>query len=377
MKILMNIMILKNYLDSKVGEIMKDTKFDIEPILYGYYIQYQKMLQLTSETFAQDPNYKNCNTVNIYIDLYDMLMPLYRTDIYANKQLIVVSSIINLAAHMRDYYYTRHGVNSKIYLIYADDTSFNHKQFCTNFGNDKFKETLNYPKINEVIESQLKLVKILCGYIYGVYYIRRSVDFSIVAFDEICKNSMSTPAIVLTKSKYAYQIPAMCNNCVLLRPKKYSGQDTSIAITNTNVLSAYCDKVNSDKSINKIIELSSQLLSLIMVLTGVNCRGITKLLNSNTAINKLHSAVKNNKILNGYNTDTDYVYNNLDISSTIDPMSFKYRFNAIDLVFQHRLYINSAESKDITHLVDLYDKDAVHHINNTYFQDNPLNIDAL
>ena len=356
---------------------MKDIKLDIEPMLYGYYIQYQKLLQLTSETFAQDPNYRNCDCVNIYIDLYDMLMPLYRTDIYANKQFIVVSAIINLAAHMREYYYSRHGVNSKIYLIYADDTSFNHKQFYNSFCNDKFKETRNYPRINEVIESQLKLVKILCGYIYGVYYMRRSVDFSVVAFDEICKESNSIPAIVLTKSKYAYQIPALCDNCVLLRPKKYGGEDTSIAITNMNVIPAYCDKINSDNAIKKMTELSSALLSLLMTLTGVNCRGVTRLLNGTTVINKIHTAVSNNAILNAYNTDTDYVYNNLDIMSTIDPVSFRYRFNAIDLIFQHRLYINSAESKDITHLVDLYDRSAVHHINNTYFQDNPLNLDAL
>lgn len=356
---------------------MKDTKLNIEPMLYGYYIQYQKLLQLTSETFAQDPNYKDCDNVNIYIDLYDMLMPLYRTDIYANKQFVIVSAIINLAAHMREYYYSRHGVNSKIYLIYADDTTFNHKQFCANFGNDTFKNTLHYPRINDVIESQLKLVKIICGYIYGVYFIRRSVDFSVVAFDEICKEPNSIPAIVLTKSKYAYQIPALCNNCVLLRPKKYNGEDTSTAITDTNVLCAYCDGLNNDKIIKKMTELSSGLLSLVMTLTGVSCRNVSRLLNGTTAINKIHSAVSSNKILNAYNTDTKYLYDNLDISNTLDPTSFMYRFNAIDLIFQHRLYINSAESKDVTHLVDLYDRAAVHHINNTYFQDNPLNIDAL
>ena len=355
---------------------MNDTKINAEVILYGYYIQYQRLLELTSETFGSDAKYSNCDTINVYIDLYDMFMPLYRSGIYTDKQFVIVSAAINLAAHMRDYYYTRHHVNTKIYLIYGDDTSFNHKQFMNNFGNDKFKESIHYTKINEIIESQLKLIKILCGYIYGVYFIRRSVDFSVVAYDEILKSSKSTPCVVLTKSKYAYQLPAICDSCVLLRPKKYAGSDTSIAITGKNVIRALCDKTNSQSTIEKMSHINSGLLSILMTMTGLSCRNVSRLLNSTTAINKLYSAIENNKILNGYNTDIDYLYNNIDVN-TIDPMTFKYRFNAIDLIFQHRIYSSSIESKDITHMVDLYDKSTMHKINNTYFQDNPLNLDAL
>jgi hypothetical protein len=221
------------------------------------------------------------------------------------------------------------------------------------------------------------LVKILCGYIYGVYYIRRSVEFAVVTSDEIYKQPNNIPAIVLTKSKYAYQLPAMLDNCVLFRPKKYKGSDTSLVITKSNVIQTYCDTVNSETTISKMNQISGEFLSLIMTLSGLPCRNVPRLLNSNTSVNKIYDAVCDNRILNRYNTDINYLYNNLNIESTIDPVNFSYRFNAIDLIVQNRFYMNSAESKDISHLVDLYDKNAVHHINNTYFQDNPLNIDAL
>lgn len=356
---------------------MRDSKIDVNSMLYGYYIQYQKLLELTNQTINGDPRYNNCDKINVYIDLYNFLMPLYTPNISTDKKYVIAAGIINLAAHMREYYYSRHKVYSNIYLIYGDETSTSHKQFLLNFGNTKFKETLNYKEMNEKIESQLKMVKMICDYINGVYFIRRTTDFAIVAYDEIRKQPNNIPAVVLTKSSYSYQIPAVCDNCVLLRPKKYNGMDTSIAITNTNVLFQVCDKTNSDKNIQKLITLNSELLSLLMVLTGIKSVCVSRLLNSTSAINKLYKAIQDNKIINGYNSDMDYVYNNLDISNTIDITNFKYRFNAIDLVFQHRIYSNSPESKDVSHLIDLNNREDMHKINNVYFADNPLNLDVF
>lgn len=355
---------------------MNDIKFEAQSILFGYYIKFNKLMELTDTTFGRDEKYSKSNTVDIYIDLYNMMLPLYRSDIYSSKQKVVTASIINLAAHMRDYYWSRHRVNTRIYLIYADDTTFNHRQFYANFGNEKHKEALNYDRMNEIIESQLSLVKIICGYLYGIYYVRRSSDFTMFTFDEICKNP-NTPSIVLTKSSYAYQLPALCDNCVLFRPQKFKGDDTSYAITNADGVMRYCDKVTNQKALENMTKLNSGLLSLVMALTKLSSKNVLSLFNTSTAINKIYDAIKNNKILNGYNSDIDYVYNNLDISNKIDPVTFKYRFNAIDLAFQHRLYINSAESKDMSHLIDLEDRNAVHYINNKYFQDNPLNLEVL
>ena len=213
-----------------------DYKANIESVLLGYYIKYTRLEQLTLTTIASS-EFANSNDVDIYIDLYDMLKKLYSIDIYANKQFTIVSSVINLAAHMREFYWTRYHVNSRIYLIYATEESNNHKQFYPGFSDFKLKEMMNYQKINDIIESQLEMVKILCAYIYNVYYIRKTTDFSMFTYDNIINNP-TIPAIVLTKSKYAYQLPAMCSNVFLLRPKKSKGEDTSYAITCNNVFFA-------------------------------------------------------------------------------------------------------------------------------------------
>ena len=85
-----------------------------------------------------------------------------------------------------------------------------------------------------------------------------------------------------------------------------------------------------------------------------------------------------NKILNDYNTDINYVYDQLELFSKIDPDNFRCRFNAVDLIYQNRLYnMNMAESKDISWCIDLRDPDTVRNINNKYFANNPLDLNAL
>ena len=94
------------------------------------------------------------------------------------------------------------------------------------------------------------------------------------------------------------------------------------------------------------------------------------MVNITTAIGRVYKAITENKIINGYNTDINFVYNQLELFSIIDQDNFRLRFNAVDLVFQYRLYCNMSESKDISWLIDLRDPDTVKSINNKYFTDN-------
>ena len=105
-----------------------DYKANIESILLGYYIKYINLEELTANTIVVS-EFANSDNIDIYIDLYDMLKNLYSIDIYSNKQFIIVSSVINLVAHMREFYWSRYRVNIRIYLVYGSEESNNHKQF--------------------------------------------------------------------------------------------------------------------------------------------------------------------------------------------------------------------------------------------------------
>lgn len=346
-----------------------------ESVLYGYYIKYEKLLELDNIAFS-NTEYSNCNEIDIYIDLYDMLFPLYNTTIYSNKQFVIVSSIINLVAHLREYYWSRHRVNTRIFLVYADCSTPFHKQYYYDFGNKSVEKMLNYDETNKVIMDQLEMVKIITAYIYNVYYVRKSCDFATYVYSNIYDNNR-IPSLIITKSDYAYQLPALFNHAILYRPKKNKGNDESFVVNRNNVLYVFCSRINNPKVFESLKFLNSKLLSLLITMTSLPSKKIIALFNISLGIKHISKAVLDNRILNDINSDILYVYNNMDISSRITSNDFANRYYAVDLQHQYLLYSNTAEALDYSYMINLRDRDTIHYINNTYFEANPLHLDSL
>ena len=105
---------------------INDIRQNLESILFGYYIKYTKLQELVGAAFA---NSAPSNSIDIYVDIFDMLKPIYGKDIYADKQYVIVSAVINLAAHLRGYFRKYHHMYTRIFLVYADNSTNNHKQF--------------------------------------------------------------------------------------------------------------------------------------------------------------------------------------------------------------------------------------------------------
>jgi hypothetical protein len=186
------------------------------------------------------------------------------------------------------------------------------------------------------------------------------------------------PSIIISKSKYAYQLPALFNNVYLLRPQKGNGEDVSYLIYHNIAITKFFSKSINQKTIENLVKINPELLSVLIALTGFPSYNMKTVCNITVASRMLADAVTSGRIINRYNTDIDYVYNALEgLDKYIDPVTFKYRFNAVDLVFQHRIYNSSAEARDITWIVDLENKFEVQRINNQYFIDNPLDLNNL
>lgn len=350
-----------------------DFKVNLESLLYSYYIKYDRLLEMNKYINGDEKT----QYIDIYVDLYDMLKKVYSTDIYATKKFIIVSSIINLAAHMRAYYITRHRIWARIFIVYGDCSTINHKQFYPGFGVDQHKNALNYEKTTEFINSQLELVKILCAYINDVYFIRKSTDFTMFVYDSIAKNPKNI-SIIITKSKYAYQIPALCENAYIFRPRKTSDGDVSQIISHNNTLFGFFNKIQSQVVLDRLRIINPELLSVIMSLNGLKDKNVASLTNITRTTMLIEDAIRNNRIINGYNSDIGYLYANLiGINHIVDPASFDFRFKAIDLVYQHRLYNSQIEARDMSWFLNLNDVKTVQDINNKYFVDNPLDLNNL
>ena len=308
--------------------------------------------------------------------LFDMLKPIYSKDIYSNKQYVIVSSVINLSAHLRHYFRRYHNMWTRIFLVYADDSTNNHRQFYNGFGNDDYKTTMDYSRNNEFILSQLELVKILVAYIEDIYFVRKQSMFPMFVYDNILKNN--NPAIILTKNNYSYQIPALVNNTAVFRPRKHAGEDTSFAVFGSNILYQYYSGITGEKSLEYIRTINPQYLSLLMSLTGNSQFNLKSTMSSTVAIRVLYEAIMSSKILNCHTADLDYIYSVIpDLSKYIDNISLKFRFNACDIIYQHLLYTQMPEALDYTWIVNFKDPATVQDINNRYFVDNPLDLNSL
>lgn len=354
---------------------VNDIRQNLESILFNYYIKYTSLQNLVPASFQNLNN--QANTIDIYIDVFDMLKSIYGREVYANKQYIIVSSVINLVAHMRNYFRKMYHMNTRIYLVYADNSSNNHKQFYAGFGDDTYKSTFNYAENSKLILSQLEMVKILVAYIYDVYFVEKKTMFSMFVYDNIIKNN-GIPAIIITKSTYAYQIPALVPYAALFRPKKYKGEDLSYSVLKSNVLQKYYNGLTRPKTLEYMSRIDSSNLGLLMTLTGnAQCK-MNSVVNASVAIRILSDAISSGRLLNSHMSDTAYIYSCIpELSKYMNQQSFIWRFNACDLIYQHLLYTQMPESMDYTWNVNFYDPGTVQDINNRYFVDNPLDLNSL
>lgn len=358
-----------------------------ENILYGYYIKYHKLMELTLQEFQNTSN-ANSTKVNIYIDLYDMLYSLYTNKVDIRDTFNISSIVINLAAHLRGYYKKSHMVDTKIYLIYGATNSDIQDKLIFGGYNRKGKEIISQnPKINKSISEVFNQLEILCKYIDQVYFIKvNNFDTSVVIFDRILKEEAENPSIpniVITKSLYAYQIPAYTVNTRIFRPLKSKGIDNSYIINKSNCIYRYFFDRSSNKSelneeLNNIIKsLNPEIINLLMTLAGIRTRGIRPIINITSSLKELQKMIDNHLIINGYNSILEYSINVYKMNPVMidNKIEIASRLKGLDLRLQHMIFIQSVYFQSIEQsIIDLIDDEGFKHIAGKYYKDNPIDI---
>ena len=364
-------------------------KVSPEQILYGYFIKYHKLKELTLREFSNTPN-ANAEKVNIYIDLYDMLYSLYTNKVDIQDSIAVSASIINLVGHLRGYFRRTHRVETKIYLIYGSTNSNIQERLIFGGYNRKGNEIISQnPVINKSISEVFGQLEILCKYIQEVYFIKvNEFETSVVIFDRILKEEAidpSIPNIIITKALYAYQIPAYTVNSRIYRPLKSKGQDESFIINKDNCLFAYFFNRGSNVELTEELDnimrkLNPELISLLMTLAGIRTRGVRPILNITSSLRELERMVDSHTIINGYNSNIDYPINAYRMHPTLieDKAEIISRFKGIDLRLQHMIFIQSVYYQSIDQsIIDLIDDEGFKFISGKYFANYPLDLNNL
>lgn len=356
---------------------MTETNITVEQLLvYRNFIRYPELKKLTLEAFAGNTS----EELNIYIDLYSMLLELYRRDITFNSPNVITSTIINLCAHMRSYYVIHHNVSTKFFIIYGDTFGYN-KLFIPGYNVTNDDKMFKNPFMVEKVHFNLNLLEILCPYLPGIYFISKPYEPMVIITDIMHKEIASgniAPSLVLSRDPNCIQLTSY--GAVLFFNNKKNGviyhADKKYAI-NSYLLKLH-NGTNCDNMF-KVAGLSGDLLNILITLSSLRSRGIPALYPMNKAINIVNAAVERGSILNGLNTDAQFIYQGLFVGEEckISIDSFCMRFKAIDLTTQYMAYQYDSISKDTSYKTDLIDVEAVQAINNEYFRDNPIDLNRL
>lgn len=347
----------------------------VEQMLNSNYVRYNRMVEIITEAFAGS----SANHLNIYIDMYSMIKVLYKSDVYdINDYSSVTSCIINMCAHYREFFWTRFKVTTKYFIVYSKNTPYINNQFYPEYNYKMLYSFNSNKKVDDMIKNNIELLETLCPYLPDIHFVKGTFETGVIMYDLICRNELkdNSPHMIITKDVYNYQLVAMRDNIIILRPKKVKGEDESYYINQKNLYMRYMQSRNADYS-NFHSIISPGLISLLMTLTSVKERNIKSLINIKSAIKQLYLGVSGYKLLNGYNSDLQSIWNALDTTKfSIGQTTFEHRFKAIDIQFQHSVYINTPECREIV-LNNLYDPDNVKIINNKYFINNPLDLNRL
>ena len=338
-----------------------------EANVYSRFIKYEKLDTLLFPIIAGHKE------INIYIDLTQMLAILYRFEDIANP-LGVLASTLNMPLHYRSYC-NRKKIKSNIFLIYSSNNSVNNYRFIASYDYKHKMQKESNSNVHSVVENNINLLSTVVQYMPGIYLRLGTVEPTVMIadlVDKFTRQGMNVPHVVITSTDYAFQLPSIMGNVLLLykasemMDKKLV--DASFSVAHSNALYAYIQKTKNKQleGLYRDTPLNQTWVSPFMVLAGLACRNIKALCSYKEAISVLKYIEDNYSVIS-----PDSLYNAL-VDTAKKPVIFQReelhsRFCAIDLDYQLKLYREMPESLEFSFLTDLNNPQALNDIMNQYF----------
>ena len=346
-------------------------------LLLKNYPQYEVLRQELLKLFFRKALHEN-GFVDCYVDINSYLSSIYtRPDYIFDEQGSVVSSIINFAAHIRQFFASRFSIRSRIFLIYGNTNPDSVRMYCPEYDAHREMDRTKDPRTVEIISSELNLLESISMYLPEIYFISNNTEPAVM-IREIIKDQSSKGAkharLIFSRDLYDWQLVATCPNTHLIRTKKTMQGDKTFTVSYFD----FYKKLSKELSLKNPIGdgISPELYSFYMSMAGCKDRGIKAITNYPNSDKKIHELVANMIILNGYNVtpgvDPSFAERSGLSQDIID------RFKALDVIFQANLFVNTPEFHNLNkNIVDLYNPDEIKNINNRYFRKYPLDLNVL
>jgi len=356
---------------------MADVKYDervaIDKVLYWQFIKYNTLSKLIHKEYYNNPS----EIINVYIDLYQILITIHRY-VKIDNYFCICAIIINYCAHLR-HFFKKLNVYANIVLVYGDKSSKNITQFIPEYNTFYKNRIKSNGKINSVVKSNMELLRKLVPYLPNIYFREGTVESAVIMHDIIQRKLIGiAPSLVISNSQYMYQLPLFSKSVKVINKSNSikMQEDTTYSYNCNNALDAYLYEV---KDVVLHNHFNQNTLSFIMSVLGLPKLSVLSMgMSYKTALRI------SNSIPIGYEQDYEVigeVYNNYltknKIKNKPSVESIINRFKGIDLGYQYSLYKLLPEYSETSFLNKLEDKEAVQYINNNYFEKCPIYLDEL
>lgn len=362
------------------GPTNLDNTHPIDTAIYWNFVTYSALDKIIAEEFKDNTSDK----INVYIDLYQILISVCRFTIIKNAYSIS-SAIINYCANIRRYF-KKIGVYAKIVLVYTSNENTNITQYIPDFGayyKNRIEKNL---RIKNLVDRNVELLKAIVPYLPNIFIRVGSVETALIVHDIVKRKLIGiAPSIVLSSSIYMTQLPLLSKSLRIIckHTSLKFGEDRTFCFNKSNCFQAF---IYGSKRVNILGNFNQNTLHILMALNGVPKLGVKSMgFNYETVLEFC------NTIPYGYEHDFDmiantyetFIQNNYRLRKRLEKNKIPNtdllidRIKGMDILYQYSLYKLLPEYSELDFLNQFEDKDSVHEINNKYYRDCEMHLDDL
>ena len=355
---------------------MNDEKYTIEQLVAGNFVKYKKLRELVSKSYSGSKATK----MNVFIDLYSVLKPLYSIDQWGYRYtnpLELSASIINMCGHYRSFFVS-YGVYTKYYLIYGLNSPVLNNSFVIGYNNSFIESYNKKQDLNSMVQNNMTVLSMLCQYLPGIYFydIGTNEVSGMIARILRTLNDPTTESLVISKDIVPLQlIPEY--RLAVLRPYKSNNEDCSYIVDNSNMWKCFTGLY---RRVNEPVgNINNGFIQNILPMTRVPERNMPSVFNIPKAFSIINKAIQFRFLEN------DKLYKQSSINTILEslgvgcnPTLLDMRYKAINPTFQGMYILTNSNPEFRTiQFTDVQDKNSLHYILNTYYSNIPIDVDRL
>lgn len=370
-------------------------QINLSSVIYGNYTRLEVLEKLVYNTYGNS-SIATATKLNVFIDITSVIHALYseHNRVVYNNITDVSAGILNMCAHYRGFFRHNLGVDTKFFLINSLNTCSLNTKFIATY-NQSFANKSKMTQTKSLIDNNMTLLKVLCPYIPGVYYID-SVDnyeTSVIMAYLIEMLNEKVPNLIISHDIYPMQLTALYPYTSYLYPNKTRNKigtdDTSWMLPINEkpgyrelFWSYFCSTSRGSSRTedgrrmyastikpDKLINLSPLNMPLVLAMNGYPGRYISRLYSIPKVKQFIEALVGSEDI----KIDSSMYMNNEQLSNTFAVAQIDAIYKTLDVTYALPFYRNSPDAKNIK-LVDLEDAPTVNMICSKYYANNPINI---